>query len=453
MKKIISVLISCLFILSIVPSLVSAEEADLPFELVAPANVTAVWLEENDSPTTTKIAYSLSNEMTTFFKNVEKAHEDGTIEDLMAEYGVGDIAITTQVDWALDDVDDPVSGWHCNEYWKRSETIGSFGYDDDGNIRVSEWDGVDLWVGNATQTVNEHWVTRGLPNDERWCGNPDTKTPGVKDQLNPDQYTYDEDANDGEGVLRIDFDEHTMYFRMRFAVTTYKDTDDGTVSKDYYSDWSDVASIGKDAEKFESLKPGDLAAPVISGLRLTDKTNNGFPVVAFTLTVPDELAKKATEVTSVGGTLWVETEARVAGDEEWATIQGDWTVKAGEMECDLGALLNEERTTVDENTPVELRCRYYYAAPDEDPFTTDWSEPITFATAEINRETQAAPETTASLIETAPIVEQKEPEKEKCPLCHFCPQPLGLCIFVWILIILIIAAVVIVIVLRRKKIK
>jgi hypothetical protein len=40
----------------------------------------------------------------------------------------------------------------------------------------------------------------------------------------------------------------------------------------------------------------------------------------------------------------------------------------------------------------------------------------------------------------------------KCPICHFCSQPLGLCIFIWLLIILaVIIVIVIIIAVARKK--
>ena len=72
MKKILSAVLVCLLLLPC--AALSASAADgLPFELVAPGSVTAVWREGGDSPTTTKLTYSLSNDMTTFFKNKENA--------------------------------------------------------------------------------------------------------------------------------------------------------------------------------------------------------------------------------------------------------------------------------------------------------------------------------------------------------------------------------------------
>ena len=38
-----------------------------------------------------------------------------------------------------------------------------------------------------------------------------------------------------------------------------------------------------------------------------------------------------------------------------------------------------------------------------------------------------------------------------CPICHFCPQPRGLCIFIWLLIILVVIIIVVVIIAASKK--
>ena len=44
-----------------------------------------------------------------------------------------------------------------------------------------------------------------------------------------------------------------------------------------------------------------------------------------------------------------------------------------------------------------------------------------------------------------------EDTKDKCALCGFCPQPLGLCIFIWIAIAAAIVVILIVVVLLPKK--
>ena len=106
MKKLLSIFLIGLLLLPCLTLSASATEDDLPFDLVAPAYVTAEWMGGNDSPTTTKITYSLSNEMTAFFKEADEAHLEDRFAEFMSKYDYNDIYITTQVDWAVDDVDD-----------------------------------------------------------------------------------------------------------------------------------------------------------------------------------------------------------------------------------------------------------------------------------------------------------------------------------------------------------
>ena len=442
MKKIISVLFVCAMLFSCMATGVFAED-DLPFELVPPANVTVSWLEGNDSPTTMKMAYSLSNDMTKFFKEKEEASIEGTVDELLAKYGVEDLWMTTQVDWAIDDVEDEVSGWHYTEYWDGIQNFG-LGYDDEGRCRVGEWDAVDMGIGNATETVNDLWFLRGVSEDA-FNGNPEEKYPGVKDQLRPDQYKYDE-----EDGLSIDFDEHTAYFRIRFVLATYKTTEEDSVYNYYYSDWSDTVAVGKEGEGFEPLTEKDIAAPVITDLCMTDKDFNGCPVVAFTLTVPDELAANATKLEANDGGIVIETEARVKGDSEWILMQNaDWIIKAGEMECPLIHLLSEEHKTIDKDTPIELRCRYRCSQSGLDDIWSDYSEVLTFTTTEFGGDDETVTDTAADT-ETPEVITPGATE-DKCPICHFCPRPLGLCIFIWLAIVIVIVVAVIVIVKAKKK--
>ena len=385
MKKILSFLLTCLLTASCLPLIASAAPivaaSSMPFELVAPAHVYAERSEE--SPTTNLFVYSLSNEMTTFFKNKSEAHLNDTIEQFMSAYDFDDTWMNIQIDWALDDVDDAVSGWHYTSCWDGNPTYG-LGCDEEGRYRYSEWDVVDGWIGNAEETVNYVWVTRGVPNDERWYGNPDTLTPGVRDQLNPGQYTYDENANDGDGELYIDFTEHTMYFRARFALTLRTEGEDDEYR---FSDWSEVTCVGKNAVPAEPLTQEDLTAPVITSLRMTDKEFNNNPVVAFTLTVPDALAENAAKVAATGGQIVIEIEGRVQGDETFVGLQGDWIIRAGEMEADLFSLVNEQRPYVPKDTIVELRCRYRYDHPRffDGEMYSEYSKIISFGTDDITQ--------------------------------------------------------------------
>ena len=433
MKKWFTVLLVGLLMLTCLAVPAAADDNGLPFEVVPPAYLTAEWLNGGDSPTTTKLTYSLSNEMTDWFKRVENANLDGTIGELLEKYGLADFWLNIQIDWALDDVEDSVSGWHYTEYWDGDPYYG-LGHDSEGRSRWSEWDVVDAGLNNATETVQDIWVTRGLPNDERWNGNPEMLMPGVKDQLNPDQYTYDAE----EETLWIDYAEHTMYFRARFVAVVRVD---GEPDRYVFSEWSNIASVGKGAEAFEPLTKEDLAAPVITSLRMTDKEFNDNPIVAFTLTVPDKLMENATVVEAHGGGITIEVEARVQGDAEFTPLQGDWIIRAGEMESALFALANESRPTVPKDSVIELRCRYRYDDPQyfDGEIYSDWSKIISFGTDDINYHTNPGSDGTA-----APD-DPQAPAKNSCPICHFCPQPLGICIFIWLLILVIVIVVIVII--------
>ena len=435
MKKLLSVLLVLVLLSGL--TVCASAQVTLPFDLVAPANVTAVWQEGRDSPTTCQISYSLSNEMTDFFQKLEEAVADGDPEAFLAPYGFTDLSITTQVDWAVDDVSDSVSGWHYNQYWDYSSTGAGPGYDDEYNIRVGCWDGVDLWVGNATQTVNSHWVTRGVSETEL-NGDPDAHTPGLKDQLRPSQYSFHDDD------LYIDFAQHTLYFRMRFVVIVGVETAEGWDTQYYYSDWSNVAAVGKDAEKVEPVKAGELPAPEITSLRMTDKVFNGNPVAAFTLTVSEELSAMVSRAEALGGSLQVWTECRVKGDTEWIEMQNaDWIIRAGEHEVPLLHLVNEERPVISADTPIELRCHYRCYQPEREDLWSEYSQVLTFDTSDI---TTGGGASTGGVSGT-----ENSGAKSSCPICHFCPQPLGICIFIWLLIILVAVIVVIIVIKRSGK--
>ena len=434
MKKIFAAILAAILLVSCPLALAAQKSDGLPFELVPPQNVYATWLEGNDSPTTVALSYSLDNGITSFFSELEKAIGEERYEEFAAEHGFGEIFITSQIDWALDDVNDPVSGWHCNEYWNADY---GFGYDSDYRFRVGAWDCVDAWPDNASETVQNVWVLRGF-NEDGYYGDPENGIPGLKDQLRADQYTYDAD----ESVLTIDFTKHTAYLRVRLVVTVRDNEDNETYR---YSEWSEVCSVGKDAEAYAPITKSDLPAPEITGLHMTDKEFNDNPVVAFTLSVPDTIARTAAKAASSGGSVWIETQARVKGDAEWTNMANtDSSVKTGEMECALLHLVNAERPTIPADTEIELRCRYGCSqrGADEDVYS-DWSKIIGFGSDDIQYGGSEGGDSQGDGAGSS--------ANAKCPICHFCPQPLGLCIFIWLAIIIAIVVIVIIIVSRNKK--
>ena len=361
MKKLLALLIAAVLVMALVPAVSASGE--LPFELKAPLNPT-VRYEGEGSGTTLDYNYGMDNAMMSFFKALEDAEDNAAF---LSAYPFDEIWMTTQVDWAIDDVNDPVSGWHYTQYWDGGEN--GIGHDEDYNIRVSEWDCTDSLV--YPQASNDVWVLRGMPNDDRWNGNPDTHTPGVKEQLNPDQYSFDYENDVGPF---IDYTKHTAYLRSRFVITTR--TWDEAEDKYYYSDWSETAAYGRDAEAV-TFDESTMEAPTITNLRLADYDFNGYPVVLLTLTVTDAIAKNITALNALGGDIWVQFEGRVKGDLNWAALDGDGTVRSGEVEVKLQRLA-EERGGIAENDEVEIRAQYYFDHPETGVKYTDWSNVISY---------------------------------------------------------------------------
>ncbi|MBQ1768583.1 MAG: hypothetical protein IIZ91_05655, partial [Oscillospiraceae bacterium] len=62
------------------------------------------------------------------------------------------------------------------------------------------------------------------------------------------------------------------------------------------------------------------------------------------------------------------------------------------------------------------------------------SKVISFGTDEISEGSQETGESGGSAA-----------AEDKCPICGFCPRPLGLCIFIWLTIIAVIVVVIIII--------
>lgn len=370
MKKAISVLLACLMLISCVSVTAFAvvSENDLPFELIPSKTVSMSKVYEDDS-TDMNFNYSMESDMIQFMQDCE---DSDTKASIMSSLGVEDLYICAQIDWALDDP----NGWHHTEYWDDNEATRHYGVgrDDKGRERFCEWDIVS--EGVYAQSNNECWITRYAgnpldPTEPRWNGKDydedNLHVNGMKDVLDPSQYTIVEDEP-GDGHITIDYNNHTLYARMRYVVTTSTPEYDGEgqvsgyTTNYLFSDWSDTAAYGKDAPTWTPPSADSIKAPAISNLTVSSEEFNDFPIVAYSLTVPEELSKDLTEVTARGGYVNILTEARVKGTNEWTTLQGDWEVKGGILESDILAINGHYKDGTPKKilagTEIEFRARY-----------------------------------------------------------------------------------------------
>lgn len=373
LKKLMALLLICALT---IPAYISVNEASaasvadvkLPFTLEAPMYTALNWMGGNDSATTMKLTYSMNDSMIAYLT----AGANGTKPDKLKELGYNpddgeDVWIDAQVDWAIDD---PVNGWHYNKYWDGSDGKYEPGHDENFHSRLGEW---DAFLGLVyPKTVNDAWILRGVSGIEHsskeddpnycvaWYG--DDTNPGLKNQLKEGQYEIK--TNDaGEQYLTIDYTQHTVYTRVRYCATVRKfDSEQQNIADSYvFSDWSATAGYGKDVAPL-AITGADLKAPVTSGLRVTDQLFNDNPIIAYDLTVPDNLVKLQTIATALGGTICIETEARIKGQEKWVSLQGESELKSGELKSDLISIASAQYGAVNGNNAIDIRWRYWFSA-------------------------------------------------------------------------------------------
>ena len=174
MRKILSALLIIVILCSTISICANAGKFELPFVVSAPTDVSVEWLNRGDSPTTMQLTYSLKSDITEFFAKKNEAIYNGTLSALLKAYDYNNVEIAVQIDWALDDIYDSVSGWHYNDFWDGNKN-GLLGVDNDYVKRCSVWDNVDVVPGDCAQTTNSVWILRN-PGDG-W--NDNGKTPGV----------------------------------------------------------------------------------------------------------------------------------------------------------------------------------------------------------------------------------------------------------------------------------
>ncbi len=349
---VIALLMSCF----IIPVSADTGELKLPFKLIPSKAVSMSKVYDGDS-TDMNFTYSMEEDMIGFMQECEDSEKK---EALLKQLGIDDIAIDAQIDWALDDKND----WHHSEYWDDNEATRYFGlgYDKDGHSRTCEWDLLSIWP--YAQTTNDCWITRYAgnpddPEDTRWNGEDfegGVHRNGMKDVLKEGQYEIK--RTEDEAFVTIDYNEHTLYARMRYYVTVWDTDGNGNLVTHYlFSDWSDAASFGKDGNQWRPYTEDEIPAPVISDGYMTGEEFNDYPIVNYKLNVPEDLAEKFTKINGFGGYARVYVEARIKGSNQWLERQGDSDPKS-EMGFDVLALAGDGKP-IYKDTEIEFRTRYF----------------------------------------------------------------------------------------------
>ena len=254
----------------------------------------------------------------------------------------------------------------------------------------------------------------------------------------------------------FDTKNHSLYIRCRYFIewASYDEENNEIGEMQYkFSEWSDSAVFGKNSTQVIPEKPSTYEAPVISDLKIIIPEDGWSNYVEYTQTTPESVWLTAIYYLmnpDAGQFDGLETEASINGGA-WQSFNtadsgGDWCLDNGVR----SAIPSDDEYAIQEDTNVKLRIRFTGShGPSE------WSNVL-----EVNGGANVTPAPTEEAKPTdEPTGEpgdgqdtNKEPVKEdKCEICGFCPEPLGLCIFIWIAIALVVLVILIIIIVSASK--
>ena len=424
MKRIFSVLLSLLLLLSLFSATAfAAEENDISkFELTAPKAPNYFVYTDGDASEghhdDLRMIMVADPEVALL-----AAEYDRDSEAFYKKYGLYSFNLVMQYDVSLDGED----SWQHNEEWDTE-------YYNDGHVNGYP---VQSLRSELMDDFEFFWLT--------YYEGPDSDTfVPYKPAILTEKFTGDGYEQD---IYSFDVENHSLYIRCRYYMEweplVKNEEGEGPGEKQSkFSDWSESAIFGKNTTQIVPDEPTTYEAPVISDLKIIPPgENEQNSHIEYAQTTPESvwmtgvyyLMKEEgqfdgleTQV-SIDGGEWIEFSTADSGDD-WCL----WNGSRGAYNDDV---------PIEENTNVKLRIRFIGThGPSE------WSNVLELnggGTQENPGETNKAPD------EKPPV-----DEKDKCSLCGFCPVPLGLCIFIWIVIviaIILVVAIVVMILTKKKK--
>ena len=421
MKRIFSVLLSLLLLLSLLSATAfAAEENDISkFELPAPkAPNYFVYTDgdETDGRDDDLRMIMLADPEVALLA----AEYDHDSEAFREKYGLWSFEICMQYDVSLDDE----NHWQHNAEWDAYYYTGGYA---DGYPYV-------CLRSEMMESFEFFWLTY-------YEGEGSSTFAPFQDAITT--YVYHHEDWD-ENIYSFDVENHSLYIRCRYymewePVVQYEEGPGPGEKQSKFSDWSESAVFGKNSTQIIPDKPTTYAAPIISDMKIVLSMGDENSHIEYVQTTPESVWMNGVyyEMTGEGEFEGLETQVSIDGGEwiafDTADAGGDWCLWNG------GRTANNFDAPINENSNVKLRIRFTGThGPSE------WSNVLELnggGTQENPGETNKAPE------EKPPV-----DEKDKCSLCGFCPVPLGLCIFIWIAIaIVVILVIVIIIVIATKK--
>lgn len=419
MKRIFSVLLSLLLLLSLFSATAfAAEENDISkFELPAPKAPNYFVYTDGDASEghhdDLRMIMVADPEVALL-----AAEYDRDSEAFYKKYGLYSFNLVMQYDVSLDGED----SWQYTSEWDSQYNVGSYG---EGFQSVS-------LRSELMEDFEFFWLT--------YYEGPDSDTfVPYKPAILTEKFTGDGYEQD---IYSFDVENHSLYIRCRYYMeweTFDAEKNEIGEKQSKFSDWSESAVFGKNSTQIIPDEPTTYAAPVISDMKIVLSEGDENSHIEYAQTTPESVWMTGVYylMKEEGQFDGLETQVSIDGGEwiEFSTADswGDWCLWNGSR----GAYNDD--VPIEENTNVKLRIRFTGThGPSE------WSNVL-----ELNGGgTQENPDDTGKAPDEKPPVD----EKDKCSLCGFCPVPLGLCIFIWIaIVVVVILVIVIIIVIATKK--
>ena len=484
MKKVLSIACMVLLIASMLSYTVSAADGGLeesgelftsastsdddtsalPFVLEAPKYAFLDRLSDDVTEQNVNAAFTKNASMQEFMNLSQEKRTQA-----LSMNGLATLKVTAQIDWAIDDP----TGWHYDDYWDTD------GEDQDGHLLAGDWAYLDVDPGKEKVCSTVIFEDFGDPEDKKndsWKGFGYAK--GWKDVLTEDQLTLNEET----GHYYVNWEEHTLYIRVRYAVVT-EDNDEENLRNHYFSGWSPVASFGKDVEEYYPYMTADeIPVPVLADLEVLDGDEETGKLLSFDVSIPKDkegrdLEEIAARTEVYDGLAQLVFSVRF-NEGEWVRCFRD--VYSGNFQVPISEVLKDDEVYQDGST-VEVYAiiwmEQHLGVNGEwcgDLSTTpsntiaigkeDIPAPTTYVTPNPDEPTPTE-EVTPTIVPPTPTVYNpelpeetivvEEKKKEICKVCHLeiDPQPLGYCMFYWIggAVALLIIIAIIVKIIRKKQ--
>ena len=340
-------------------------------------------------------------------------------EAFYEKYGLYSFAISMQYDVSLDGEDN----WQHNSEWDTNWYTGGYAdgypYVSLGSEMMEDFE--FFWLtyyegeGSATFTPYQPAITTSVFNHGDW----------------------------EENIYSFDVENHSLYIRCRYYMEweTYDAVKNEIGKKQSkFSDWSQSAVFGRNSTQIVPDEPTVYEAPVISDMKIVLSEGDENSHIEYVQTTPESvwMANICYYMKGEGEFEGLETQVSIDGGDwvefDTADAGGDWCLYNGIR----GAYSWEH--PIEENSHVKLRIRFVGThGPSE------WSNIL-----EINGGgTQEMAEQAKKPAAEKPTAETSK--EDKCSLCGFCPEPLGLCIFIWIAVLIVIILIVVIIIVTANK--